>query len=218
MDHPIEHDAMEIDRPADQFVPCKSMIKSPGHTCFDLQLQHPNLRCRPCGHFHCRSAEAVRRHLGRRQWKVSDDIGFPRMVLTEFNSVARSPTAPGLATLHPTYSFSQRPCVPTPGNPSLPENIDTPPPPLPASTAIYSVTARHITPTTGECMSTLGKVKVLTYIIADVPRTFSLSQRCLPIRTQSPDPTPTTGTPVPMSMGITAVPNSECPIPDRLMY
>jgi hypothetical protein len=29
MDHPHQHDAMEIDWPADQFVPCKSMIKSP---------------------------------------------------------------------------------------------------------------------------------------------------------------------------------------------
>ena len=176
-------------------------------------MQYPNFRCRRCrpsGHFHCPSAEAVRRHLGRSQWKVSDVIGFPYMFLIAFHSVARSLAAPVSAACPQAYSLSQRPRIPTTGNPSIPQHANTPPRPPPASTAIYSVTARHITPTTGEYMSTLEKVQVLTYIIADVPPTFSLSQRRMP--TPTPVPTHTAGTPVPMSMGITGAQNSEYPV------
>ena len=135
-------------------------------------MQHPNFWCRwcqPSRHFHCPSTEAVRWHLGRSQWKVSDVIGFPHMFLTAFHSVARSLAAPVSAACPQAYSLSQWPRIPTTGHPSIPQHINTPPRPLPASTAIYSVTARHITLTTGECMSTLEKFQVLTYIIADVP-------------------------------------------------
>jgi len=115
------------------------------------------------------------------------------MVLTAFNAVAHSPLAMASAALQPTYSLSRGQRIPTTGNPSLGEHDK-----------------RQITPTASEFYVTTRNVKVLTYTIADVPPTFSLSQRRMP--TLSPVPTHTAGTPVPMSMESMGVHNSECTV------
>jgi hypothetical protein len=152
-----------------------------------MGTQRPNFRsrrCWPCGHFPCPNAEAVRQHLGRNQWKVSDDFGFTGMFLTAFTSVAHSPSATASNALQLTYSLSQRQPIPTTENPSLPDNVKTTPPPLPAPKAIYSVTARQIMPVTGECMFPLSNVEVFIYSRC-TPDILSFAEMHA-----DPDPTP----------------------------